>query len=129
MFGKKKEKVIPAFHYEGLPDFPTDFPCSVEAAGDDLVITKKKPGVTVTVPIGRITSVSPMSEKDYMMKYHGHSDVRKIAGTTRHFLAVEYTSQAGDDKRFALWAPTHQALALNSLHSIRAGAAPTSHTL
>ena len=129
MFGKKKNKVISAFHYEGIPDFATDYPCTVEIEDDSLVIQRKKPDVRITLPIDRILAVSPMNEKDFMMKFHGHSDVRKLVGTQRHFVVVEYLSQTGEQKHFALWAPTHQAMGLISLQNIKKGEAPATHTL
>lgn len=127
MFGKKK--IIPAFHYEGLPDFVTDYPCTVEVNDDSIVIQKKKPEVTVSLPVDKIMAVSPMQEKDFMMKYHGHSDVRKIAGSKRHFVVFDYVSQSGENKYFALWAPTHQAMALIGLQKIKNNDAPSSYTL
>lgn len=127
MFGKKK--TIPAFHYEGLPDFVTDYPCTVEVTENSIVIQKKKPEVTVSLPVDKILAVSPMQEKDFMMKYHGHSDVRKIVGSKRHFVVFDYVSQSGENKYFALWAPTHQAMALIGLQKIKSNDAPSSYTL
>lgn len=127
MFGKKK--TIPAFHYEGLPDFVTDYPCTIEVADNSIMIQKKKPEVTVTLPVDKILAVSPMQEKDFMMKYHGHSDVRKIVGSKRHFVVFDYVSQSGENKYFALWAPTHQAMALIGLQKIKSNDAPSSCTL
>lgn len=129
MFGKKKSKAIPAFHYEGLPDFTTDYPCTVEVIDSSIVIQRKKPDVTITLPVDRLLTISPMNEKDFMMKFHGHSDVRKLIGTKRHFVVVEYISQTGEQKHFALWAPTHQAMGLISLQDIKKGDAPATHTL
>lgn len=119
MFGKKKSKPFPAFHYEGLPDFETDYPCSVEVTSDSLVITKKKPEVTVSLPIERITAVSPMEEKNFMMKYHGNSDKKKLLGTKRHFVVVDFKDKEGEVKHFVLWALTHQALPLIKLQDIK----------
>lgn len=129
MFGNKKNKPFPAFHYEGLPDFETDYPCSVEVTSDSLVITKKKPEVTVSLPIERITAVSPMEEKNFMMKYHGNSDKKKLLGTKRHFVVVDFTNQSGEPKYFVLWALTHQALPLIKLQDINNNNAPKNHTL
>lgn len=129
MFGSKKNKTLPAFHYEGLPDFATDYPCTVEVAADSLIMQRKKPEVTVTVDFEKILAVSPMEEKDFMMKYHGHSDVRKLLGSKRHFVVIEYLSHLGENKHFALWAPTHQAMALIGLQKIKQNAAPITHTL
>lgn len=129
MFGKNKSKVISAFHYEGLPDFTTDYPCTVEVGADSIVIQRKKPEVTVTLPFDRLLTISPMQEKDFMMKYHGHSDVRKLLGSKRHFVVIEYMSQSGENKYFALWAPTHQAMGLIGLQSIKQGDTPSTYTL
>ena len=54
MFGKKKAPGIPVMHYEGL-DFPQDFPCRIELAGDNLTVTRIKPdqtGVHAEIPRG-----------------------------------------------------------------------------
>jgi len=52
MFGKKN--IIQAFHYEGLPDFVTDYPCTVEVVDNNIVIQKKKPEVTISLPADRL---------------------------------------------------------------------------
>lgn len=126
MFGSKKNKPFPAFHYEGLPDFETDYPCLVEVTSDSLVITKKKPEVTVSLPIERITAVSPMEEKNFMMKYHGNSDKKKLLGTKRNFAVIEYRSQEGEENFFVLWALTHQAMPLIKLQDIKKNNNPKS---
>ncbi len=129
MLGKNKNKIIPAFHYEGLPGFTTDYPCTVEVDSDSIVIQRKRPEVTVTLTFDQLLSISPMQEKDFMMKYHGHSDVRKLLGSKRHFVVIEYMSQSGENKYFALWAPTHQAMGLIGLQKIKQGDAPYTYTL
>ena len=119
MFGKKKNKLISAFHYEGLPDFETDYPCLIEVTSDEIIIKRNKPEVVISLPLKKIATVSPMEEKSFMMKYHGNSEARKLLGTKRHFVVIEYENKEGELKHFALWALTHQAMPLIGLQDIK----------
>ncbi|MEA5084350.1 MAG: hypothetical protein VB018_09370 [Lachnospiraceae bacterium] len=129
LFGEKKNKPFSAFHYEGLPDFDTDYPCLVDVTSDSIIIKRSKPEVTVTLPIERITAISPMEEKNFMMKYHGNSGSRKILGNKRHFVVIEYQNKEGEFKHFSLWALTHQAMPLIGLQNIKKNNAPRNHEL
>lgn len=107
MFGKKKRKYdftgIRVCHYEGL-DFPTNFPCMLNLSEDALVITRIKPDVTVTLPIGRIKSFTCMSEPDFTLKYHGQAvNSSKVKGIVKQFLVVKYTSKDGTEKHLVFW--------------------------
>ena len=72
MFGRKKEKkALRVMHYEGIPDFATDYPCTLDLTDEQLIIHRIKPETTVTLPRNRITSISAMKEVNFMGKYHG----------------------------------------------------------
>ena len=90
MFGmKKKEKPLKAMHYEGIEQFASDYPCTLEIKDDVLVITRIKPETTVTLPMNRIQSFTAMEEERFMLKYHGQA--RSTAKTgKKYYLVVQY---------------------------------------
>lgn len=95
MFGKKKP--IRAMHYEGIPGFATDYPCTLELKDDQLIITRIKPEIVVTLPLKRINSFAAMEESRFMEKYHGSArTTSKSLG--KYYLVVDY-----DKGMLAFW--------------------------
>lgn len=91
MFGKKKENAIPVMHYEGISNFATDYPVTIELADDALIVKRTKPETTVTLPLNRIKSFSAMEEKNFMLKYHGQAvTTSKTKSIQKYYLVVEY---------------------------------------
>lgn len=90
MFGKKN-KPIPAMHYEGIDGFQTDYPVQIEVKNSALEIRRIKPETLVTLSLDRINSISAMEESRFMLKYHGHATTTsKAKGINKYYLIVEY---------------------------------------
>ena len=101
-FGAKKEmKPIRAFHYEGIDALYTDCPCWIRMTDSDFEVKSDKPEINVNLPKDRIKSVSCLDEDKFMQKYHGNA--AKTSKLTRKYLAIEYTSSAGENKMLAMW--------------------------
>ncbi len=102
MFGKKKDKkndVIRALHYEGIPEFATDYPCTLKLEDDQLVITRIKPETVVTLPLNRIKSFTAMEESRFMLQYHGEAKTTsKMKNVNKYYLVVQY-----DKGMLAFW--------------------------
>lgn len=99
MFGKKKKNAaIRVMHYEGIAEFATDYPCTIQLKDDFLEIIRIKPETTVTLPKNRIRSISVMEEPNFMLKYHGHETSTAKAGK-KTYLVIEY-----DKGHLAFWA-------------------------
>ena len=102
MFGKKKDKkndVIRVLHYEGIPEFATDYPCTLKLEDDQLIITRIKPETTVTLPMNRIKSFTAMEESRFMLQYHGNAaTTSKAKGIGKYYLVVQY-----DKGMLAFW--------------------------
>lgn len=94
---KKKTAAIRVMHYEGIAEFATDYPCTLELKEDVLEIIRIKPETTVTLPRNRIKSISVMGEPGFMLKYHSYetNTAQKIAKT---YLVIEY-----DEGYLAFW--------------------------
>jgi hypothetical protein len=92
MFGmKKKEKPLKAMHYEGIDQFASDYPCTLEIKDDVLVITRIKPETTVTLPMNRIQSFTAMEESRFMEMYHGEAkETSKAKNIKKYYLVVKY---------------------------------------
>lgn len=91
MFGKKKETVIHVMHFEGISGFSQDYPCTIGTDEMNLIVKKIKPDATVTLPLSRITSCDTMTEKDFMLKYHGQATTTsKTKGIDKYYLIVNY---------------------------------------
>ena len=97
MFGKKKNKPIRVQHYEGIEQFASDYPCTLEVTGDELIIKRLKPETTVTLPLNRVQSFSAMEEPRFMEMYHGEAK-RTDKGTKKFYLVIQY-----DKGRLAFW--------------------------
>lgn len=97
LFGKKNKNEIRVMHYEGIPEFATDYPCTLEVTDTDLIIHRLKPDTTVRLPLSRIQSFSTMDEKSFLTKYHGTSDITSKSGT-KYYLVVSY-----DKGMLAFW--------------------------
>lgn len=98
LFDKKKKSVIMVMHYEGIPSFPTDYPCRLEIKEDQLVITRIKPKTVVTLPMDRIYSFTAMEEKRFMQEYHGYSAITSKSGIKKYYLVIKY-----DKGTLAFW--------------------------
>lgn len=99
MFGRKKEKnnVIKVIHYEGIAQFATDYPCTIELKDDVLQIIRIKPETTVTLERNRINSMTVMEEPNFMLKYHGQAKSTAKEGK-KIYLVIEY-----DKGSLAFW--------------------------
>lgn len=91
MFGKKKSNdVIRVLHYEGIQEFSTDYPCTLEVKKDVLEIKRIKPETTVTLPLNRIYSFTAMEEKRFMQQYKGNSGFTSKSKIGKYYLIVKY---------------------------------------
>ena len=86
---RKKKKTIHVMHYEGIDAFPTDQPCTLELNGDILNINRVKPETSVSLPLNRILSVSPMDENRYLQKFKGANQQIK-QNIPRIYLVIQY---------------------------------------
>lgn len=99
MFGKKKNEVIRAMHYEGIPEFATDYPCTLKLEADQFIITRIKPETVVTLPLNRIKSFTAMEESRFMLQYHGEAKTTsKAKGIGKYYLIIQY-----DKGMLAFW--------------------------
>lgn len=88
---RKKDKKIRVMHYEGISEFATDYPCTIELKDDVFEIIRIKPSTTVTLPRNRIKNISMMEEPNFMLKYHGQAvNTSKAKGIHKIYLVVEY---------------------------------------
>lgn len=106
MFGRKKEKnnVIKVIHYEGIAQFATDYPCTIELKDDVLQIIRIKPETTVTLERNRINSMTVMEEPNFMLKYHGQAKSTAKEGK-KIYLVIEY-----DKGLLAFWAAGFESI-------------------
>lgn len=102
MFGFKKKATnsTTMIHYEGLPNFKQDFPCTVTLE-EDCVVFGEKDGGTVKLPYIQILKLDAMPEVNFMAKYH--NDKAKTKRGTVWFRVITYRSSAGEEKYIALW--------------------------
>lgn len=99
MFGKKKNEVIRAMHYEGINEFATDYPCTLKLEEDQFIITRFKPETVVTLPLNRIKSFTAMEENRFMLQYHGEAkSTSKSKNIKKYYLVVQY-----DKGMIAFW--------------------------
>ena len=112
MFGrKKKDTPTRVVHYEGVPGFPTDFPCTIQIVNDIFVIKRINPETTVDLPLSRITAFSSMSEANFMLKYHGQAvTTSKEKAIPKYYLVVEY-----DKGTLAFWGTGNEWKEFNKL--------------
>jgi len=95
----KKNTVIRAIHYEGINEFATDYPCTLEIKDEQFVITRIKPETVITLPLNRIKSFSAMEESRFMLQYHGNAaTTSKAKGIGKYYLVVQY-----DKGMLAFW--------------------------
>lgn len=91
MFGKKKSNdIIRVLHYEGIQEFSTDYPCTLEVKKDVLEIKRIKPETTVTLPLNRIYSFTAVEEKRFMQQYKGNSGFTSKSKIGKYYLIVKY---------------------------------------
>ena len=86
----RKHKSVKVMHYEGIKDFPTDCPCTLEIVNESLIITRIKPKTTVTLPLNKINSFSAMGEHAFLQQYKGTSLKKSGNNITKDFLVVQY---------------------------------------
>lgn len=110
MFGKKKNLIIKAMHYEGLTDFIQNAPCEIEIKEGNFLIKRIKPEVIVTLPIERIKRFECLSENDFFTRYHNTSiDISKNR-IQKYFLVVTYNSKEFNEKYLVFWAVPPQSM-------------------
>lgn len=90
MFGKKKSDAISVMHYEGIKEFSTDYPCTLEVKDGVLIIKRLKPETTVTLPLERISAFNAMEEKNFMQQYKGTDKTTSKSGIGKYYLVVNY---------------------------------------
>lgn len=93
MFGKKevKAKELSVMHYEGIPYFATDYPCTLLFGDEELIIRRQMPETTVVLPKNRILSVSAMEEPRFMLRYHGNAaSTSNSPIVNKYYLAIVY---------------------------------------
>lgn len=106
LFGKKNKNEIRVMHYEGIPEFATDYPCTLEVTDTDLIIHRLKPDTIVKLPLSRIQSFSAMDEKSFLTKYHGTSETTSKSGIKYYLVALydkgmlAFWGTAAEYKRF-----------------------------
>ena len=102
MFGFKKKELddFTMMHYEGLPNFKQDFPCSVKL-NDDCIVFSEKDGCTVKLPYSQVLKIDAMPEVNFMTKYH-FSNTKTKKGTV-WFRVITYINSTGKEKYIALW--------------------------
>lgn len=120
MFGKKKKNAaIRVMHYEGIAEFATDYPCTLELKKDVLEIIRIKPETTVTLLRNRIRTISMMEEPNFMLKYHGHkASTAKMGEKT--YLVIEY-----DNGYLAFWGAGMESVKFLGIIKDFNSAAPT----
>lgn len=124
MFGKKKKtNAIRVMHYEGIAQFATDYPCTIELKDDVLEIIRIKPETTVTLPKDRINNIMVLEEANFMSKYHGHADTTAKAGK-KTYLVIEY-----DKGMLAFWGAGFEAVKLWDIAKEFSSAAPSNISL
>lgn len=124
MFGKKKKNAaIKMMHYEGIAEFATDYPCTLELKEDILEIIRIKPETTVTLPRNRIKTISVMEEPNFMLKYHGH-EVSTAKTGKKTYLVIEY-----DKGHLAFWGAGMESVKFWDVVKDFNSAAPTSVSL
>lgn len=102
MFGKKKNtNVLTVMHYEGLPNFNQDFPCTLTNEGNTLVFETQS-GNKVNLPIDRIKQVERMPELNFMGKYHNNALTTAKSGV-KWFTVIHYQSANNSDEYIAVW--------------------------
>lgn len=90
LFRKKKNSDIKVMHYEGIPNFSTDYPCEIEVKDGNFIIKRLKPETTVTLPLERINSFTAMEEKRFMAKYHNNAAQTSKSKVGKYYLVVNY---------------------------------------
>lgn len=90
LFRKKKNSAIKVMHYEGIPNFSTDYPCEIEVKDGNFIIKRLKPETTVTLPLERINSFTAMEEKRFMVKYHQTAAQTSKSKVGKYYLVVNY---------------------------------------
>ena len=86
----RKHKPVKVMHYEGIKDFPTDCPCTLEIVNENLIITRRKSETTVTLPLNRINSFNIMGENAFLQQYKGTGLSKSGNNITKSFLIVQY---------------------------------------
>ena len=89
MFNKKK-KPIQAMHYEGINDFSTNYPCTLELTDENLIIKRIQPETTVTLPRNRIKSFSALGEAAFLQQYKGTAFVEPQNYIPKYYLVIQY---------------------------------------
>ncbi|WP_308652275.1 hypothetical protein [uncultured Anaerococcus sp.] len=90
LFRKKKNSPIKVMHYEGIPNFSTDYPCEIEIEDGNFIIKRLKPETTVTLPLERINSFTAMEENRFMVKYHQAAAQTSKSKVGKYYLVVNY---------------------------------------
>lgn len=130
MFGKKKIEGVPVQHYEGLSDFPQDYPCRIEMKESVFEIRRKSPEITVTLPINRIKMFQAMEEKNFMLKYHSQAvTTTKTKNIQKYYLVVNFIAQDDTDKFIAFWGTALEYQYFLDLQYKSTLSTPTSYTL
>ena len=127
MFGKKKEiNSISIMHYEGLPNFQQDFPCTITLEETQLMFQSHN-GNVVKLPYDRIVKVDAMPEVNFMARYHNNK--AKTKHGTVWFRIITYTSQSGEEKYIALWEVSLKVMKFFDQLEMRIRKQPTTITL
>ena len=101
MFGRKKKdsSIIRVMHYEGIPNFPVDSPCTFEIKNETVEIISGISGSSAILPLNRVQGFSAMAEPDFMLKYHGQAaSVSKAKKIPKYYLVITY-----DKGMVAVW--------------------------
>lgn len=77
-------------HYEGINNFSTNCPCTIELANDNLVIKKINSYAIATLPMNRINSFSALGENDFLQQYKGTQIVQSQNYIPRYYLVIQY---------------------------------------
>ena len=130
MFGKKKDHVIRAIHYEGLKDFSQDYPCTLELKDGQFIINKIKPDTTVTLDADRILAFDPMEEKRFMLKYHNDkATTHKAIGIKKFYLVVRYKAKDDSEQYIAFWGTASEYGKFLELQKQKMEGSPSSYEL
>ena len=102
MFGKKKaSNALRVIHYEGLPNFNQDFPCTLTNDGINLIF-ETQTGNKVNLPISKVNQIERMPELNFMGKYHNNALTTAKSGV-KWFTVIHYQSSKGSDEYIAIW--------------------------
>ncbi|MDD3020911.1 MAG: hypothetical protein PHX61_08045 [Alphaproteobacteria bacterium] len=106
MFGKKKLDLpagVRLWHYEGVPQFPTNGPAFLNVEGADLLIRTVQPDSVAKLPTDRITGLDWLQETHYMGRFHNCPSSTAKANAEKWIVMINYATKEGSPAHMAFW--------------------------